>query len=211
LAGQRPQKTRARKSVSAFRLREGMEIGCRVTLRGKLMYEFLDRLITLALPRVRDFRGLNPRSFDGRGNYSMGLNEQLVFPEINADKVHERPGNEHFGRHHRPPTMTKRGSCLRELGLPLRVGGLTACGRGNEFHRGQTGDDVGVQTESREWPAKRKSKKRNASQSSARASNIAARCAAARAPFTASSSSAGSASASCATKGVVPGARKASW
>ena len=92
ITGQRPQKTRARKSVSAFRLREGMEIGCRVTLRGRMMYEFLDRLITLALPRVRDFRGLNPKSFDGRGNYSMGLNEQLVFPEINADKVHNVQG-----------------------------------------------------------------------------------------------------------------------
>jgi len=86
LTGQWPQRTRARKSVAAFKLREGMEVGCRVTLRGQRMYEFLDRLISLALPRVRDFRGLNGKSFDGRGNYSMGLSEQLVFPEINADK-----------------------------------------------------------------------------------------------------------------------------
>src|SRR5690606_28958352 len=84
---QKPQITRARKSVSAFRLREGMQVGARVTLRGQRMYEFLDRLIALALPRVRDFRGLNPKSFDGRGNYSMGLNEQLVFPEVDADRV----------------------------------------------------------------------------------------------------------------------------
>jgi len=79
IVGQKPQITRSRKAVAAFRLREGMDVGCRVTLRGRRMYEFLDRLISLALPRVRDFRGLNPRSFDGRGNYSMGLNEQLVF------------------------------------------------------------------------------------------------------------------------------------
>lgn len=87
ISGQKPQVTKARKAVSAFRLRQGMDIGCRVTLRGARMYEFLDRLISLALPRVRDFRGLNPDGFDGRGNYSMGLNEQLVFPEINPDKV----------------------------------------------------------------------------------------------------------------------------
>src|SRR5271168_1809139 len=92
LAGQRPQKTRARKSVSAFRLREGMEIGCRVTLRGKRMYEFFDRLITLALPRVRDFRGLNPRSFDGRGNYSLGIKEHIIFPEIDFEKSGESWG-----------------------------------------------------------------------------------------------------------------------
>ena len=74
-------------AVSGFRLREGNEIGCRVTLRGKRMYEFLDRLINVALPRIRDFRGINPKSFDGNGNYSMGLTEQLVFPEIDPDKV----------------------------------------------------------------------------------------------------------------------------
>ena len=79
--------TKSRKAVSGFRLREGMEVGCLVTLRGKRMFEFLDRLISLALPRVRDFRGLNPNGFDGRGNFSLGLNEQLVFPEIPADKT----------------------------------------------------------------------------------------------------------------------------
>lgn len=87
LTGQRAQVTRAKVSVSNFRLRQGNPIGCRVTLRGKRMYEFLDRLINLALPRIRDFRGLNPKSFDGRGNYSIGLAEQLVFPEIDPDKV----------------------------------------------------------------------------------------------------------------------------
>ncbi len=87
ITGQRPVVTRARKSISQFKLREGMPIGCAVTLRGQRMYEFLDRLITLVLPRVRDFRGLNPKAFDGKGNYSLGLSEQMVFPEVNADKV----------------------------------------------------------------------------------------------------------------------------
>jgi large subunit ribosomal protein L5 len=119
IAGQMPQRTRSRKAVAAFRLRIGMEVGCRVTLRGQRMFEFLDRLISLALPRVRDFRGLNSRAFDGRGNYSLGLNEQLVFPEINPDKVHYVQGmnitlvtsakNDDEGR-----------LLLRELGLPLQ-------------------------------------------------------------------------------------------
>ncbi len=87
IAGQRAQVMKAKVAVSGFRLREGNEIGCRVTLRGKRMYEFLDRLIHIALPRIRDFRGVNPKSFDGNGNYSMGLTEQLVFPEIDPDKV----------------------------------------------------------------------------------------------------------------------------
>ncbi len=87
IAGQHVQITRARKSVANFKLREGMEIGCRVTLRKHRMYEFLDRLVSLVLPRVRDFRGLNPKAFDGRGNYNLGLSEQTVFPEVNPDSV----------------------------------------------------------------------------------------------------------------------------
>src|SRR5437773_1546530 len=87
ITGQRAQVTKAKVAVSGFRLREGNEIGCRVTLRGRRMYEFLDRLISIALPRIRDFRGVNPKSFDGHGNYSLGLSEQLVFPEIDPDKV----------------------------------------------------------------------------------------------------------------------------
>jgi len=86
ITGQKPVRCKARKSIAAFRLREGLDVGCKVTLRRARMYEFLDRLISLALPRVRDFRGLNPSAFDGNGNYSLGLNEQLVFPEINPDK-----------------------------------------------------------------------------------------------------------------------------
>ena len=87
IAGQKPVVTKARKSVAAFKIREGWPIGCKVTLRRKQMYEFLDRLITVAFPRVRDFRGVSPRAFDGRGNFSVGLKEQIVFPEIDYDKV----------------------------------------------------------------------------------------------------------------------------
>jgi len=92
ITGQKAQITKAKTSVSGFRLREGNEIGCRVTLRGRRMYEFLDRLISIALPRIRDFRGVNPKSFDGHGNYSLGLSEQMVFPEIDADKVNFTQG-----------------------------------------------------------------------------------------------------------------------
>jgi large subunit ribosomal protein L5 len=87
IAGQKPVITKAKTSIAQFKLREGMPIGCKVTLRRERMYEFLDRLVTIALPRVRDFRGLNPKSFDGRGNYAMGLKEQLIFPEISYDQV----------------------------------------------------------------------------------------------------------------------------
>ena len=92
IAGQKPVVTRAKKSIAGFKLREGMPIGCRVTLRRDKMWEFLDRLITLSLPRVRDFRGVNGKSFDGRGNYAMGMKEHIVFPEINFDKIDENWG-----------------------------------------------------------------------------------------------------------------------
>jgi large subunit ribosomal protein L5 len=92
IAGQRPNVRRARKSVAAFKLREGMPVGLSVTLRGERAYEFLDRLCSIALPRLRDFRGLNPRSFDGRGNYSMGIREQIIFPEIDYDSIDQVRG-----------------------------------------------------------------------------------------------------------------------
>jgi len=92
ISGQKPIVTSARRSIAGFRLREGMPIGCKVTLRRERMYEFLDRLISLALPRVRDFRGLSPGAFDGHGNYSLGLSEQLVFPELNPDKYSRAQG-----------------------------------------------------------------------------------------------------------------------
>ena len=87
ITGQKPIITKAKKSVANFKIREGMPIGCKVTLRGEKMYEFVDRLINLALPRVRDFRGVNPNAFDGRGNYALGIKEQLIFPEIEYDKI----------------------------------------------------------------------------------------------------------------------------
>ena len=92
ISGQKPVLTRAKKSIANFTLREGMPIGCKVTLRGSRMYDFLDRLVNLALPRVRDFRGVNPDSFDGRGNYALGIKEQLIFPEIDYDQIDKTRG-----------------------------------------------------------------------------------------------------------------------
>ena len=92
ISGQKPVITKAKKSIAGFKVRDGMAIGCKVTLRGERMYEFLDRLVTIALPRLRDFRGLSPKSFDGRGNYAMGLKEHIVFPEIDYDKVEKVRG-----------------------------------------------------------------------------------------------------------------------
>ena len=119
IAGQRAQITKAKVAISNFRLRENSQIGCRVTLRGRRMYEFLDRLISVALPRIRDFRGINPKSFDGNGNYSMGLTEQLVFPEIDPDKVTFTQGMDITF-----VTTTKNDDEARELlrafGMPFR-------------------------------------------------------------------------------------------
>jgi len=92
LSGQKPVVTRAKKSISAFKLREGMPIGCKVTLRGQRMYEFMDRLLNVALPRVRDFRGVSAKAFDGRGNYTLGIKEQLIFPEMEYDKIDKLRG-----------------------------------------------------------------------------------------------------------------------
>lgn len=119
LSGQKPQITKARRSVAGFKLREGMPIGCRVTLRRQRMWEFLDRLIALVLPRVRDFRGLNPRSFDGRGNYSLGLTEQMVFPEINPDSVHHTQGM-NITLVTSAETNDEGRELLRELGMPFQ-------------------------------------------------------------------------------------------
>ncbi len=119
IAGQRAQVRRARRSIAGFKIREGMPIGAKVTLRGTRMYEFLDRLVAIALPRIRDFRGLSPRSFDGRGNYSLGVREQIIFPEINYDDVDTVRGLD--------VTITTTAktdeeglALLRELGLPFR-------------------------------------------------------------------------------------------
>jgi large subunit ribosomal protein L5 len=119
IAGQKPVVTRSRLSIAGFKLREGQAVGCKVTLRGKRMYEFLDRLVSLALPRVRDFRGLDPTGFDGNGNYSLGLTEQLVFPELNPDKYTNVQGMH-------VTIVTNSGSdeesreLLRSIGMPFR-------------------------------------------------------------------------------------------
>ncbi|HLJ12242.1 MAG TPA: 50S ribosomal protein L5 [Planctomycetaceae bacterium] len=118
ITGQKPLITKAKQAISAFRLRQGMEIGCKVTLRGRRMYEFLDRLISLALPRVRDFRGLSPRAFDGHGNYTLGLSEQLVFPEIQADKVAHTQGM-HISLVTTAASDDDARVLLKELGLPI--------------------------------------------------------------------------------------------
>ena len=119
IAGQKAVPTIARKSVSNFKLREGMPIGVRVTLRGERMYEFLDRFITVALPRVRDFRGVNDKSFDGRGNYSMGITEQIIFPEIDIDKVNKIMGMD-ISFVTSANTDAEAYALLKELGIPFK-------------------------------------------------------------------------------------------
>jgi large subunit ribosomal protein L5 len=118
IAGQRAQVRRARKSVAQFKIREGMPIGARVTLRGDRMWDFLDRLISIALPRIRDFRGLSPDSFDGRGNYSLGLREQIIFPEIDYDAIKEIRGLD-VAITTTAETDEQADALLRALGMPL--------------------------------------------------------------------------------------------
>ena len=115
ISGQKPVVTKAKVSVSGFRLREGNDIGCKVTLRGRRMYEFLDRLISIALPRIRDFRGVNPNSFDGHGNFSLGLAEQVVFPGDRRRQDPAQPWNGHHDRDHRARTTSRPASCCTNL------------------------------------------------------------------------------------------------
>jgi large subunit ribosomal protein L5 len=122
IAGQRAQVRRARKSIAQFKIREGMPIGARVTLRGARMYEFLDRLVSIALPRIRDFRGLSPRSFDGRGNYSLGIREQIIFPEINYDDIQQVRGLD-VAITTSAKTDDEAFALLRELGMPFAADG----------------------------------------------------------------------------------------
>jgi large subunit ribosomal protein L5 len=119
IAGQRAQITRAKRSIAGFKIREGMPIGAKVTLRGIRMYEFLDRLVSIALPRIRDFRGLSPASFDGRGNYSIGIREQIIFPEINYDDIDTVRGLD-VVLTTTADTDEEGLALLRELGLPFR-------------------------------------------------------------------------------------------
>lgn len=120
ITGQRPMITRARKSVANFRIREGMAIGCKVTLRGQRMYDFLDKLISVSLPRIRDFRGISPQAFDGRGNYSLGLREQLIFPEISYDKVSQIRGMD-VTIVTSAKTDEEAFELLKALGMPFRA------------------------------------------------------------------------------------------
>jgi large subunit ribosomal protein L5 len=119
LAGQKPAITRAQKSIAAFKLREGMPIGCRITLRGNRMWEFLDRLLTIALPRVRDFRGVSTKSFDGRGNYTLGIRDHLIFPEIDYNQV-ERPKGMNITIVTTAGNDERAQYLLRELGMPFQ-------------------------------------------------------------------------------------------
>ena len=118
IAGQRAQVRRARKSIAQFKIREGMPIGVKVTLRGDRMWEFIDRLISIALPRIRDFRGLNPKSFDGRGNYSLGIREQIIFPEIDYDSINQSRGLD-VAITTTAETDDQAEALLRGLGFPL--------------------------------------------------------------------------------------------
>jgi len=122
IAGQRAQVRKARKSIAQFKIREGMPIGAKVTLRGARMYEFLDRLIAIALPRIRDFRGLSPRSFDGRGNYSLGIREQIIFPEINYDDIQQVRGLD-VAITTSAKTDEQAFALLRGLGMPFAADG----------------------------------------------------------------------------------------
>jgi large subunit ribosomal protein L5 len=119
ISGQKPVVTKAKKSIATFKLREGQKIGCMVTLRREKMYEFFDRLVNLALPRVRDFKGISPRSFDGRGNFSMGIREQIIFPEINYDKIDKIKGlNVSIVTSAR--TDDEGRALLKSMGMPFR-------------------------------------------------------------------------------------------
>ena len=125
IAGQRPLITKARKSIAQFKLREGMPIGCKVTLRGARMWEFYDRLTSIALPRIRDFRGVNPDSFDGRGNFALGIREQTIFPEIDYDRVDQARGLDVIITTSAATDEEGR-ALLRHLGMPFRADGYTA-------------------------------------------------------------------------------------
>lgn len=122
IAGQKPVITKAKKSIANFKLRAGMPIGCKVTLRGEKMYEFLDKLVSITLPRVRDFRGVSTTSFDGRGNYTLGVKEQIIFPEINYDKVNKLRGMD-IVIVTTAKTNEEAKALLEELGMPFKKGG----------------------------------------------------------------------------------------
>ena len=184
IAGQRAQLRRARKSIAQFKLREGMPIGARMTLRGDRMWEFFDRLVSIALPRIRDFRGLNPESFDGRGNYSLGLREQIIFPEIDYDSIEPDPRPRRRDHDHRPDRRAGRGAAARPRACRLRP------------KLEGTEERLGQEVADREGRAARRSTRR--------ATTAAATSAAALAPCSRSSGSAASACGSSPTRASSP-------
>ena len=135
ISGQKPAMCRARRSVANFKLREGMPIGCKVTLRRQRMYEFLDRLVNIALPRVRDFRGVSPKSFDGRGNYALGVKEQIIFPEINYDEVEETRGHGHRHLHDGAGPTRRRKALLAGFNMPFSEADGARLAHGKEERR----------------------------------------------------------------------------
>ena len=183
IAGQRAQIRKARKSVAQFKIREGMPIGAKVTLRGARMYEFLDRLVSIALPRIRDFRGLNPRSFDGRGNYSLGVREQIIFPEINYDDIQQVRGLD-VTITTTAETDDQARALLQAIGLPFAA----ATARG------------GIST----WRRHPRRQAEAAAEVQGARTTRAATAAAGRAPCSRSSASAGSACASSRTRARSP-------
>ena len=188
ITGQKPMVTKAKKSIASFKLREGNEIGAKVTLRGDRMWEFYDRLVSLAIPRIRDFRGMSPKQFDGSGNYTFGLTEQLVFPEIDYDNDRHGPGHGHHDRHH---------------GSDRRPGPRTPARAGLPVPPRRPGVIDGEESTRPKAAAR--------SRSSRSAATRAAAVAAARARCTATSGCAASACAQMAHAGEVPGVTKASW
>ena len=197
IAGQRPNVRRARKSVAAFKLREGMPVGLSVTLRDERAYEFLDRLTAIALPRLRDFRGLNPRSFDGRGNYSMGIREQVIFPEIDYDAIDQVRGLD-VTITTSAKTDAEAFALLDALGLPF-----ARDGRPGAYETPRPGAGRGVDTGD-SWQRSQRSCASRARRSTRRGPTRAAGAAAARAPSTASSASAVCACASSRTTASSP-------
>ena len=197
IAGQKPNIRRARKSVAAFKLREGMPVGLSVTLRDERAYEFLDRLTAIALPRLRDFRGLNPRSFDGRGNYSMGIREQVIFPEIDYDSIDQVRGLD-ITITTSAPTDAEAFALLDALGMPFSRDGRPA------GFESLAEEPAAAYEPGDSWPRSQRSCARRARRSTRRGPTRAAAAAAGRAPCTASSACAGSACASSRTTATSP-------
>ena len=192
ITGQKPDVRRARKSIAQFKVREGMPVGVAVTLRGERWYEFLDRLMSVAIPRIRDFRGLNPRSFDGRGNYSLGVREQIIFPEVDYDEIDQVRGLD--------ITITTTASSdeesyalLEALGMPLSREGRPQAAAGE------------LELEELKWPRFHRVVRQQRTPKFKTRATLVAAVAAVLAPCTASSASAGSACASSPTTATSPG------